>query len=51
MKGLRAGLVPKASQIIAEPSYELADPTIDSQIVKLKAADSPARHRWLDRFC
>ena len=38
MKGLRAGLGPKASQIIAEASYELADPTIDSQIVQLKAA-------------
>ena len=38
MKGLRAGLGPRASQIIAEASYELADPTIDSQIVQLKAA-------------
>jgi ABC-type branched-subunit amino acid transport system substrate-binding protein len=38
MKGLRAGLGAKASQIIAEVSYELADPTIDSQIVQLKAA-------------
>jgi branched-chain amino acid transport system substrate-binding protein len=38
MKGLRAGLGPKAAQIIAEASYELADPTIDSQIVQLKAA-------------
>jgi branched-chain amino acid transport system substrate-binding protein len=38
VKGLRAGLGAKASQIIAEVSYELADPTIDSQIVQLKAA-------------
>jgi branched-chain amino acid transport system substrate-binding protein len=38
LKGLRSGLGPKASQIIAEASYELADPTIDSQIVQLKAA-------------
>jgi branched-chain amino acid transport system substrate-binding protein len=38
VKGLRAGLGAKASQIIAEASYELADPTIDSQIVQLKAA-------------
>src|SRR6202790_3115713 len=38
VKGLRAGLGTKASQIIAEASYELADPTIDSQIVQLKAA-------------
>ena len=28
----------RPSQIIAEASYELADPTIDSQIVQLKAA-------------
>ena len=38
LKGLRAGLGAKASQIVAEASYELADPTIDSQIVQLKAA-------------
>jgi branched-chain amino acid transport system substrate-binding protein len=38
LKGLRAGLGTKASQIIAEASYELADPTIDSQIVQLKSA-------------
>ena len=38
LKGLRAGLGTKASLIIAEASYELADPTIDSQIVQLKAA-------------
>ncbi|KJC56896.1 branched-chain amino acid ABC transporter substrate-binding protein [Bradyrhizobium sp. LTSPM299] len=38
LKGLRAGLGSKASQIVAVTSYELADPTIDSQIVQLKAA-------------
>ena len=38
LKGLRAGLGSKASQIIAEVSYEIADPTIDSQIVQLKSA-------------
>jgi branched-chain amino acid transport system substrate-binding protein len=38
LKGLRAGLGEKASQIVLEASYELADPTIDSQIVQLKAA-------------
>jgi branched-chain amino acid transport system substrate-binding protein len=38
VRGLRAGLGTKAAQIIAEASYELADPTIDSQIVQLKAA-------------
>ena len=38
LKGLRAGLGTKASQILAEASYEIADPTIDSQIVQLKSA-------------
>ena len=38
LKGLRAGLGENASQIAFEVSYELADPTIDSQIVQLKAA-------------
>src|SRR6201989_2104379 len=37
--GLRSGLGAKAdSMIVAEASYELTDPTVDSQIVKLKAA-------------
>jgi ABC-type branched-subunit amino acid transport system substrate-binding protein len=37
--GLRAGLGDKAaSMIVAETSYELSDPTIDSQIVKLKSS-------------
>jgi ABC-type branched-subunit amino acid transport system substrate-binding protein len=38
LRGLRAGLGAKAAQIVAQVSYELADPTIDSQIVQLKAA-------------
>jgi branched-chain amino acid transport system substrate-binding protein len=38
LRGLRAGLGTRASQIIAEASYEIADPTIDSQIVQLKSA-------------
>src|SRR5258707_7744674 len=38
VRGLRAGLGTKAAQIVAEASYELSDPTIDSQIVQLKAA-------------
>jgi branched-chain amino acid transport system substrate-binding protein len=37
LKGLRAGLGERASQIVLEVSYELADPTIDSQIVQLKS--------------
>ena len=39
LKGLKAGLGDKAaSMIVGEASYELTDPTIDSQIIKLKAA-------------
>lgn len=38
LKGLRAGLGAKATLIVAEATYELADPTIDSQIVQLKSA-------------
>ncbi|WP_225118203.1 ABC transporter substrate-binding protein [Bradyrhizobium sp. BRP22] len=38
LKGLRAGLGPRASQIVTAVSYELTEPTIDSQIVQLKAA-------------
>ena len=39
LKGLKAGLGAKAaSMIVAEASYELTDPTIDSQLIKLKAA-------------
>jgi branched-chain amino acid transport system substrate-binding protein len=38
LRGLRAGLGTKASQIVAVASYEISDPTIDSQIVQLKAA-------------
>jgi branched-chain amino acid transport system substrate-binding protein len=38
LKGLRAGLGERASQIVIEVSYELADPTIDSQIGQLKSA-------------
>jgi ABC-type branched-subunit amino acid transport system substrate-binding protein len=37
--GLKGGLGDKAaSMIVAEASYELTDPTVDSQIVKLKSA-------------
>ena len=37
--GLRSGLGAKAdSMIVAEASYELSDPTVDSQIVKLKSS-------------
>ncbi len=39
LKGLKVGLGDKAAtMIVAEASYELTDPTIDSQLIKLKAA-------------
>ena len=37
LKGLKDGLGPKASMIIAEESYETTEPSIDSHIVKLKS--------------
>src|SRR5438094_1982302 len=37
LKGLKDGLGAKASMIITEESYETAEPTIDSHIVKLKS--------------
>ena len=42
IKGLRDGLGDKASMIIADKSYEVSDPTIDSQIVALN--DFGRRH-------
>ena len=38
VKGLKDALGAKASLIIAEASYELSDPTVDSQMVTLKAS-------------
>ncbi len=39
LNGLKAGLGDKAaSMIVAEASYEVSDPTIDSQILKIKSA-------------
>jgi len=38
LKGFKDGLGAKASMIIAEDSYEVAEPTIDSHILKLKAS-------------
>jgi ABC-type branched-subunit amino acid transport system substrate-binding protein len=37
LKGIQDGLGAKKSMIIAEESYELSEPTIDSHIVKLKS--------------
>src|ERR1700719_4340701 len=39
LSGIKAGLGDKAAtMIVAEASYEVSDPTIDSQILKIKAA-------------
>jgi branched-chain amino acid transport system substrate-binding protein len=38
LKGLKDGLGDKDSMIVAEASYEVSDPTVDSQIVTLKSS-------------
>jgi len=38
LNGLKSGLGDKAKMIVGEASYEVADPTIDSQILKLRDA-------------
>jgi len=38
LEGFKEGLGDKAGQIVAEVSYEVTDPTVDSQIVTLKAS-------------
>src|ERR1700744_2258698 len=38
VKGLKDALGAKASMIVSEASYELSDPTLDSQMVKLKSS-------------
>ena len=38
LKGFRDGLGEKAKQLVAEISYEVSDPTVDSQIVQLEAS-------------
>ncbi len=38
VKGLKDALGNKASMVVAEKSYELSDPTVDSQMVTLKAS-------------
>jgi branched-chain amino acid transport system substrate-binding protein len=39
LKGLKDGLGAKASLIVAEESYEVSEPTVESHIVRLKAAN------------
>src|SRR5882672_7645038 len=46
MKGLRDGLGEKAGMIIADKSYEVSDPTIDSQIVALKDSGADIFMTW-----
>src|SRR6516164_820544 len=38
LKGLKDGLGPQASMIVAEESYETSEPSIDDHVVRLKAA-------------
>jgi len=38
VKGLKEGLGSKANMIVAEATYEVTDPTVDSQMLKLKAS-------------
>ena len=38
LKGLKDGLGGKASMIVAEATYEVSDPTVDSQLVSLQGA-------------
>ncbi len=38
LQGLKEGLGDKVSMIVAEKSYEMSDPTVDSQIVQLMAS-------------
>jgi ABC-type branched-subunit amino acid transport system substrate-binding protein len=38
LKGFKDGLGAKAAMIVAEASYEVTDPTVDSQMVTLKAS-------------
>jgi ABC-type branched-subunit amino acid transport system substrate-binding protein len=45
-KGLKDGLGDKASMIIAEKSYEVSDPSIDSQIVALHDSGADIFFSW-----
>ncbi|WP_246670288.1 ABC transporter substrate-binding protein [Bradyrhizobium stylosanthis] len=46
MKGLRDGLGEKAGMIIADASYEVSDPTLDSQIARLKDSGADIFISW-----
>jgi ABC-type branched-subunit amino acid transport system substrate-binding protein len=45
-KGLRDGLGDKASMIVADKSYEVTDPSIDSQIVTLRDSGADTFFSW-----
>ena len=40
LKGFKDGLGDKVKQIVAELTYEVTDPTVDSQILKLKSSNA-----------
>jgi branched-chain amino acid transport system substrate-binding protein len=44
LMGLKDGLAGKTSQIVAELSYTIGDPTIDSQIVQMKVSGADVVH-------
>jgi ABC-type branched-subunit amino acid transport system substrate-binding protein len=46
MKGTREGLGDKANMIIADASYEVTDPTLDSQIAKLRDSGADTFISW-----
>jgi len=46
MKGLRDGLGDKTNMIIADKSYEVSDPTLDSQIVALRDSGADIFMTW-----
>ncbi len=46
MKGLRDGLGDKAVMIVADASYEVSDPTMDSQVVRLRNSGADIFISW-----
>src|ERR1700687_1924537 len=46
MKGLRDGLGDRGGMVIADKSYEVSDPTIDSQIARLKDSGADIFMSW-----
>jgi ABC-type branched-subunit amino acid transport system substrate-binding protein len=46
MKGLRDGLGDKADMIVADAPFEVSDPTVDSQVVRLKNSGADIFVSW-----